>query len=141
MYGLACEDHHGPYRFVRLYGADSEPKRLPEGFQRGERNCCFANAFRLARARSGLSYVEGFGTLWGSDTSLHRHAWCVDDRGQVIDPTWGIVDPLPLALRGLVLPLGLVAPYCDDRSRGTLDGGLRDELHIVAQALGLRWPA
>lgn len=139
--GLEREDHYGPYRFVRLYGTAYEPARLPDGVQPGRPRCCFANAFRLAAEQPELHYVEGFGTLWGCDTWLYRHAWCIDDDGHVVDPSWGADEPLPLALRGLVLPIDLVEPYCFDESGGTLDEGLWDQLGVIAQRLGVKWPA
>jgi hypothetical protein len=135
--GLLREDHYGPYRFIRVYGTPHKPVPAPADLAPGKRGCCFANAFRLASVRPDLHYAEGYGTLWGSDTWLHRHAWCVDSQGWVIDPTWGMDSPLPLALRGLVLPLDLVEPYCRELSRGTLDDL---SVELIAQRLGVRWP-
>lgn len=139
--GLQREDDCGPYRFVRIHGQDYVPVPRPANVWAGKPRCCFANAFQLATSRPELRYVEGFGTLWGSDTWLHRHAWCVDEKDRVVDPTWCAGPELPLAFRGVVLPLDLVQPYCFDESRGALDYGLRDRLGVVALRIGVPWPA
>lgn len=52
---------------------------------------CFENALRYAEA-NGLRYAEGYGL---SGTLIKNglffpveHAWCVDDEGNAVDPTW-----------------------------------------------------
>lgn len=44
---------------------------------------CYFNALHLAMDRD-WRYVEGF----ASKMMVTMHAWCVDDAGRVIDPTW-----------------------------------------------------
>lgn len=50
---------------------------------------CFRNAALLALGDEDLTYVEGYGTLKtnGGGVPL-EHAWCVDARGRIYDPTW-----------------------------------------------------
>ena len=49
---------------------------------------CFFNAFILTMNKS-LRYVEGFvQPCWLGYPYMVQHAWCVDVRGRVIDPTW-----------------------------------------------------
>lgn len=47
---------------------------------------CFENAARLA-AETGLRYFEGLAVCARNPEALH-HAWCVDEDGEVVDPTW-----------------------------------------------------
>lgn len=54
--------------------------------QRGPLGDCFANASRLALLND-LAYCEGYAVRGNLSLPLH-HAWCVNDRGTVIDPTW-----------------------------------------------------
>jgi hypothetical protein len=63
---------------------------LPGGLQPGKRGKCFENAQQAARSH-GLRYVEGFaGPSPAGQWTLH--AWNLDERGRVVDPTWG-ADP------------------------------------------------
>jgi hypothetical protein len=60
---------------------------LPDSVQKGRRGKCFANAQATAH-EAGLRYVEGFaGPSRAGPWTLH--AWNADQRGRVIDPTWG----------------------------------------------------
>lgn len=55
---------------------------------RGERRMCYQNALHYA-LHNGLDYVEGLacsGSL--KFRLLIDHAWCVDKKGNAIDPTW-----------------------------------------------------
>lgn len=48
---------------------------------------CFANAYRLARELN-YCYVEGYAYKL---VFPMLHAWVIDSKGMVLDPTWGIV--------------------------------------------------
>jgi hypothetical protein len=134
---LRDEAHNPAYRLVLEYGRLYVPAVMPDDLTPGKRGSCFANAFRLARDRAGLRYVEGYATVRESPSWLYRHAWCVDEDDHVVDPTpgWGTT-ALPCALRGVVLPLAIAEPFATERSRGTLDGGMRDQIGLLARLLG-----
>jgi hypothetical protein len=69
----------------RLFTHRGNP--LPGDMERGAPGKCFANAQRVAHDH-GLRYAEGFaGPSLAGEWTLH--AWNVDARGRVIDPTWG----------------------------------------------------
>lgn len=59
---------------------------LPDDVERGEMGDCFKNALLLANERRDLDYVEGYGSSEFLPAILH--AWCVDEGGRVVDPTW-----------------------------------------------------
>lgn len=72
-----------------------------EGYGRRRRaKRCYDNALNLATDHD-LRYVEGFGLSgldmerrrnngerWYLTHSIWRHAWCIDAKGKVVDPTW-----------------------------------------------------
>jgi hypothetical protein len=134
---LRDEAHDPAYRFVLAYGIPYIPAAMPDDVTPGERGSCFSNAFRLARDRPDLRYVEGYATVREAASWLYRHAWCVDLDNHVVDPTpgWGTT-ALPRALRGVVLPLEIAEPFATERSRGTLDEGMHDHIDLLAQLLG-----
>lgn len=72
------------YDFVmehgRLWTAAPDSESWPKGTPRE----CFMNAARLALDNPELTYVEGVAV----SVIPTAHAWCVDQAGQVIDPTW-----------------------------------------------------
>lgn len=64
---------------------------LPSTVQRGRKKECFFNAGNLALNSGRLHpklyrYIEGF--AWMPESIPVMHAWCVDRKGKVIDPTW-----------------------------------------------------
>jgi len=59
---------------------------LPSPF-RGESGQCFQNCFEAMQEHEGLWYCEGFATDDNLSLAI-SHAWLVNDRGLVIDPTW-----------------------------------------------------
>ena len=56
---------------------------------RGTPKECYTNATHLALENPELTYVEGKAYIFGIAID---HAWCVDGRGNVIDPTLAIDD-------------------------------------------------
>lgn len=81
---------------------------------------CWTNAWELATSRRDLEYAEGVALF--ADGTIHTHAWCVDRKGRVLDPTpgyagvyeyQGFVIGKPIASR-------LSAPMRGDRWRSSL---------------------
>src|SRR5581483_4835475 len=64
---------------------------------------CFKNAAKLALQEQWL-YVEGF----GSNGHPIHHAWCVNARGRVVEPTW---ENPGTAYFGLALTATALASY------------------------------
>jgi hypothetical protein len=77
--------YHGTEDFVLKEGRAYHPQELPEKYPRGTIKECFHNAAMLAIEHPELTYVEGYAK--GAIIPVH-HAWCVDDKGNVIDNTW-----------------------------------------------------
>lgn len=71
-----------PMQYVLKYGKQYDPAK-PQRCKRGEMKMCFKNALELS-ARRGLKYVEG----WAHRFIPTQHAWCVDDKGRIYEPTW-----------------------------------------------------
>ena len=60
---------------------------LPDEIVRSQAGHCYASAGRLAFARpKEYTYCEG----WAQSSAgiPLQHAWCLDRRGNVVDPTW-----------------------------------------------------
>lgn len=55
----------------------------PADVEQGEMRQCYANALHLSLERGWL-YCEG----WAQSLMGLEHAWCIDDDGNVVDPTW-----------------------------------------------------
>lgn len=52
-------------------------------YKKGTMKECFKNAYRLASSK-GFKYCEGYAT----SIIPTLHAWCLDEKGNVIDVTW-----------------------------------------------------
>jgi hypothetical protein len=79
------DEYAGPMHFLLAEGRAFEPARLKPGIRRGQPRECFQNALNLAHRHPDLFYCEGFGLK----SVIIDHAWCVDQHGRVVDPTWG----------------------------------------------------
>lgn len=74
-------------RFLLEHGQPWRAQPLPENIPRGEVKDCYRNAALLTLDHPGLKYVEGLATPQLLPFPV-EHAWCVDQKGRVIDPTW-----------------------------------------------------
>ena len=76
------------YEFLLEYGQEFKgypwKKFRGRGYRMMKRNHCFENAFKMADWM-GLRYCEGY--AFTGVIPVH-HAWCLDDDGLVVDPTW-----------------------------------------------------
>lgn len=59
-------------------------KPRPKGIRKQANKMCYRNSLMLAMSRPGWKYVEGY-ALGIIPT---QHAWCVDEEGRVVEPTW-----------------------------------------------------
>lgn len=55
--------------------------------RRGRPKECYHNAYLLALSNPRLIYCEGY-AVSGNVPLPVAHAWCIDEKGNVIDPTW-----------------------------------------------------
>ena len=77
--------------FFLKHGRLYHPRQFPKRCQlwRGKPKECLYNALLLAVMYPDFDYVEGYALH--ADVRINRpveHAWCVDGKGNVIDPTW-----------------------------------------------------
>lgn len=93
--------------FIAQHGQAYRGRRLPKGYRYRAPKQCFRNAYHLARQHPGrLRYVEGYVLRY---LPVH-HAWCVDEDGQVVDPTLRLTaeEAGRTEYLGVTLPLELV---------------------------------
>lgn len=92
---------------------------------RGRMRECFKNALDAAACVDDLTYVEGYALPHGLPLPI-LHAWCIDNAGALIEPTWN--EP-GAAYLGIPFALSFVFDTVCRRNRyGVLD------------AYELRWP-
>jgi len=129
-----------PARFLIAHGQVFAPSPRPEDTPQGTMRDCFANAFRLATDEPAhVTYYEGVGKVTDWPLVL-PHAWCVDQQGRVIDPTWHHDHTnAPEVYCGLPLPLTMVEPQANSESFGTFYAYLRRATEF-AQELDLEVP-
>jgi hypothetical protein len=82
------------------------PPPLLPGVVRGLENQCYDNARILCLAHPAWSYIEG--VVRSSGGYPTAHAWCVDERGIVIDNTWPGDLPPPQDYVGVAFDIGAV---------------------------------
>lgn len=88
----------------------------------GERRLgyCYSNALALALSYpERFTYCEGFATVM--DIAIN-HAWCLDEDGFVIDPTWQ--DDTPMSDSAEYFGIAFVLDFVLDEVRATKEGGL-----------------
>ncbi|MGW2254707.1 hypothetical protein ACWCXH_31610 [Kitasatospora sp. NPDC001660] len=91
---------------VLAQGRLQDPFGWPPGMpRRSDGGDCFRNAWRIALKPVGLAYVEGF--VLGEDGAVTHRAWCADEGGRALDPTWR--DGRALAYLGVGMAAAWVA--------------------------------
>jgi hypothetical protein len=75
----------GIEELILALGQFDTVQALPAGISRGRMKRCFQNAYHLML--EGYVYVEGI-AMTATCLFPTFHAWCVDENGGVIDPTW-----------------------------------------------------
>ncbi|MFD6334241.1 hypothetical protein ACFWGI_32300 [Streptomyces niveus] len=114
--GVAGWEYRSVYELVAAHGRWFTPAVLPAQVRPLPERDCFVNASATEREYSHLAYTEGFAVAAGSPVPT-AHAWCTDEDGHVIDPTWSEVGGS--AYLGIVLPPNLRP--CESRNGGVLE--------------------
>ncbi len=85
----AGRPYAGKVEFILKHGRAFEWRPLPRGVRRGAMRHCWENAYRLAVRKPDLfTYVEGYAINTSLALGPVEHAWCIDGKGLVVDPTW-----------------------------------------------------
>jgi hypothetical protein len=146
--GDACKNYlsvlaqmnHVPSSFILSLGRGWLSQTLPPDVSMGPQRQCYQNAGLLALERSELTYVEGYACP--VDGIPVNHAWCVDEKGCVVDNTFVRPDladyyGVPVsrgALQSLVADLGHWGLFAEHMTPDLLMACLND---VQAGA----WPA
>jgi hypothetical protein len=125
-------------RFILITGQPFRAQPLPARYRRAKPRECFGNAIALAKRSKGrLVYVEGYAMRDKLPGLLVHHAWCVDERGDVIDPTWA--DPEAASYFGRVFSLAEWERETDrTETMSALDGCGLNHVFMFDAAPGLR---
>lgn len=75
-------------RFLVDHGDEYRGRQLPKTYRRGPDRMCFMTCANLAIHNRRVTYVEGFGAIKSLGNLPMHHAWCLDEKGRVIEPTW-----------------------------------------------------
>lgn len=81
---------HLPSIFTLKVGRAWPTQALPPEVSPGPKRQCYENAGLLVLARPDLTYVEGY--AYPNGLIPVHHAWCVDSKGVVVDPTYDTPD-------------------------------------------------
>lgn len=82
------EPTFGPSRALMQFGRGFPvSKKRPRWLSVGVKKACFVNATGYAMQRDDVFYAEGYAVDPAVPIPM-QHAWLVDAKGRVIDPTW-----------------------------------------------------
>lgn len=118
--GTASWQYASIYALVLAQGVFCPTSFAP--VNRGMPKHCYRNAFQLATGDTTLRYCEGF-AFAASFPFPFDHAWCVNERDEIVEPTW--VPPgtayLGICLKTTyvqeqVLRQGIYGLLCDPRT-------------------------
>jgi hypothetical protein len=129
------------FEFVARYGRNYEPRALPTRFAYRTPKRCFDNAYRLVSKAKGLRYVEGYIALKALYMVPVHHAWAIDSKDRVIDPT--IREPLGWEYCGVPIDLVEVALHRRPDGLGVFESGAGMNLeyfHSADPSLGSLLP-
>lgn len=127
-------------RFILGTGQAWRGAPLPARVRKGAKRECFAQAIDLATRRPrALRYVEGYGLsagLAGFPMLIH-HAWCIDAKGRVVDPTWD--DPAHSEYFGRPFTIAEWDEATNEtHAMSALDGGFLNAAFMFRTLPGLR---
>ena len=126
--GAKCE------KFILDHGTEYTFRPLPKKYRAGPERYCFMNAARLALSSRELIYVEGFGSSEILCSIPALHAWCIDARGRVVDPTW--TDPTSTYVGITISDELLMAEQMRTKHYGVLfEGGIKFNEKFATQWL------
>ncbi|WP_313555830.1 hypothetical protein [Agrobacterium cavarae] len=126
----STEQAFGPSTAVFKHGRPFKPSvgRSP-WLKRGKPRDCFNNATAYAVVRDDVLYAEGYAV--GPELVMPvQHAWLVDRKGQVIDPTW--IDVGDHAYFGIAFDRGF--PVEQLAANGG-QAGVLVNLHLIRRSL------
>ena len=71
---------------AKLVGWPVGERARPLGVRKGPDGYCFQNALSLVMRHEGWKYCEGIAV--SAEGLPCHHAWCIDERGLVVESTW-----------------------------------------------------
>ncbi|MDL5055403.1 hypothetical protein QQ056_17880 [Oscillatoria laete-virens NRMC-F 0139] len=89
----------GIEELILSYGVEMSAIPLPVNVPPGRQKTCYHTCQQLSFSRKDLTYVEGYALCAEVDFAV-EHAWLMNSKGEVIDPTW---NPPGLAYLGIPL--------------------------------------
>lgn len=108
---------------VLAHGREFHGTALPDGAALGALGECYINAWQLATMVDNLAYVEGYAMSPEVPVPL-LHAWCADEAGRAVDPTW------PSAARCAYVGIPLARGFVRRRLLATKTYGVLPNLWI-----------
>jgi hypothetical protein len=89
-------------------------------------------------SRNDLTYVEG--VAWTSEKGLISHSWVVDQKGRIVDPTWGDKQQHHDYF-GVPFKTAYVRQVCEKGIRGSIIENWRDRWPLLQGLKTRQWKA